>query len=174
MARGCDTDIMCLLLSFFFFFSFFLQQVIFLTVNHHGPLPLRELHSTGETIGWRDPGGSWSCLTPAYDYQCDHLATVPDTCGICPKQHTKKRGALGNTKKTKLSWDVDRRSVWKRPKRKHSECKEPYEMLNTAKPLSNNNSWTEEGQRKSPKMNQSNQKRTLQKSLWEEQTTTKY
>ena len=33
------------------FFSFF-------TVNHCGPLPLRELHSTDETIAWRDPGGS--------------------------------------------------------------------------------------------------------------------
>ena len=30
----------------------------FHTVNHRGPLPLRELHSTGETIVWRDPGGS--------------------------------------------------------------------------------------------------------------------
>ena len=30
----------------------------FHTVNHRGPLPLKELHSTGETIVWRDPGGS--------------------------------------------------------------------------------------------------------------------
>ena len=30
----------------------------FLTVNHRGPLPLRELHSTDETLVWRDPGGS--------------------------------------------------------------------------------------------------------------------
>ena len=36
----------------------FVKQVVFLTVNHRGPLPLRELHSTGETIVWRDPGGS--------------------------------------------------------------------------------------------------------------------
>ena len=36
----------------------FVKQVIFLTVNHRGPLPLRELHSTDETIVWRDPGGS--------------------------------------------------------------------------------------------------------------------
>ena len=34
------------------------KQVVFLTVNHRGPLPLKELHSTGETIVWRDPGGS--------------------------------------------------------------------------------------------------------------------
>ena len=34
------------------------KQVVFLTVNHHGPLPVKELHSTGETIVWRDPGGS--------------------------------------------------------------------------------------------------------------------
>ena len=36
----------------------FVKQVVFLTVNHRGPLPLRELHSTSETIVWRDPGGS--------------------------------------------------------------------------------------------------------------------
>ena len=35
----------------------FVKQVVFLTVNHRGPLPLRELHSTEETIVWRDPGG---------------------------------------------------------------------------------------------------------------------
>ena len=60
------------------------------------------------------------------------------------------------------------RSVSKRPKRKHSEGKEPYEMLNGAKPLSNNNSWAQEGQRKSPKMNWSNWKGALQKPLSEE------
>ena len=32
--------------------------LFFLTVNHCGPLPLRELHSTDETLAWRDPGGS--------------------------------------------------------------------------------------------------------------------
>ena len=36
----------------------FVKQVIFLTVNHRGPLPLRELHSTDDIIVWRDPGGS--------------------------------------------------------------------------------------------------------------------
>ena len=38
-------------------------------------------------------------------------------------------------------------------------------MLNGAKPLSKNNSWDEEGQRKSPKTNQSNWKGALQKPL---------
>ena len=42
-------------------------------------------------------------------------------------------------------------------------------MLNEAKSLSNNNSWAKEGQRKAPKMNQSNQKGALRKPLWEEQ-----
>ena len=32
----------------------FVKQVVFLTVKHRGPLPLRELHSTGETRVWRD------------------------------------------------------------------------------------------------------------------------
>ena len=49
-----------------------MKQVIFLTVNHHGPLPLRELHSTDETIVWRDPGGFWACLWPVSDYKWTH------------------------------------------------------------------------------------------------------
>ena len=47
------------------------------------------------------------------------------------------------------------------------------EMLNRAKPLSNNNSWAEKGQRKSPKMKHSNRKGDLQKTLREEQSPTK-
>ena len=42
-------------------------------------------------------------------------------------------------------------------------------MLNRAKPLSNNNTWAEEGQRKSPKMNQSNWKGVLQNAKKEQQ-----
>ena len=34
------------------------SRSVFLTVNHRGLLPLRELHSTDETLVWRDPGGS--------------------------------------------------------------------------------------------------------------------
>ena len=52
----------------------------------------------------------------------------------------------------------------KKTQRKHSELKEPYEMLDKTKTL-NTNSWIEEGQRKSPKMNQSNWKGALQKPL---------
>ena len=59
----------------------FVKQVVFLTVIHRGPLPLRDLHSTGETVVWRDPGGSWVCLPPVYDY--NHPATVCDACGLC-------------------------------------------------------------------------------------------
>ena len=36
----------------------FAKRVVFLTVNHRGPLPVGELHSTDETSVWRDPGGS--------------------------------------------------------------------------------------------------------------------
>ena len=53
LARGCVTDK-----------GVFVRQVVFLTVNRRGPLPLRELHSTDETRMWRDPGGSWACLRP--------------------------------------------------------------------------------------------------------------
>ena len=38
-------------------------------------------------------------------------------------------------------------------------------MLNGSKSLSNNNSWAEEGQRKGPKINQSNWKGALRKPL---------
>ena len=68
------------LFSFSFFFSSFFQQVVFLMVNHHGPLPLRELHSTDETIVWRDPGGSWACLRPVYNYEwINSPSQRPDT-----------------------------------------------------------------------------------------------
>ena len=43
-----------------------MNEVVFLTVNHRGPLPLRELHSTDETIVWRDPGGSWAPFTTRF------------------------------------------------------------------------------------------------------------
>ena len=37
------------------------------------------------------------------------------------------------------------------PKRKHSEWKEPYEMLNKAKPLNNNNTWVKKAKEKALK-----------------------
>ena len=37
---------------------FFVKQVCFSYGESSGPLPLRELHSTDETLAWRDPGGS--------------------------------------------------------------------------------------------------------------------
>ena len=44
-------------------------------------------------------------LEPVYHrcLKCNNPDTVRDTCGLCPKQHTKKRGALGNTKKAKIT-----------------------------------------------------------------------
>ena len=144
----------------------FVKPVVFLTVNHRGPLPLRELHSTGETIVWRDPGGSWACFLPVY--KCNHPATVHDTWGQCHKQHTKKRGARGNTKKAKITRKA---GMWveevyeKDPKgsfQNETYWKEPYQLLHRAKPLSNNNSWADGGQSKSPKMKHSNCKEALQ------------
>ena len=57
----------------------FVKQVVFLTMNHRGPLPLRELHSTDETLAWRDPGGSWACLRPVYHYGSNHPIRVAVT-----------------------------------------------------------------------------------------------
>ena len=56
----------------------FVKQVVFLTVNHRGPLPVRELHSTDGTTVWRDPGGSWACLPPVYHSPCQRLSQI---CG---------------------------------------------------------------------------------------------
>ena len=59
---------MCRLCLFSVLFLFFL------TVNHRGPLPSRELHSTDETWVWRDPRGSWACLRPVSDFEWIHRA----------------------------------------------------------------------------------------------------
>ena len=65
----------------------FVKQVVFLTVNHRGPLPLRELHSTDEIVVWRDPGGSWSCLRPVYETSEFTLPqAVTQTSGIFVKR----------------------------------------------------------------------------------------
>ena len=89
----------------------FVKQVVFLTVNHCGLLPLRELHSTGETMMRGDPGGSWACLPPVYDYEWNHTATC---CHICrtrpqkqsaehaPKNSWEKRRDLQKAEKKKL------------------------------------------------------------------------
>ena len=53
-------------------------------MNHRGPLPLRELHSTDDTIVWRDPGGSWACLRPVSDYEW-----IPPSRGCRWHRHTR-------------------------------------------------------------------------------------
>ena len=53
----------------------------FLTMIHCGPLPLRELHSTDETIVWRDPGGIFSLFTT-----CLLITTLTHMCGVFVKQ----------------------------------------------------------------------------------------
>ena len=78
----------------------FVRQVVFHTVNHHGPLPLRELHSTGETIVWRDPGGPWACLPPVYICVRNHTATGCNM-STTPEKHTKRRETLGNANQNK-------------------------------------------------------------------------
>ena len=57
----------------------FVEQVVFLTVDHRGPLPLRKLHSTGETWVWRDPWESWACLRPVSYYEWIRPARGCDT-----------------------------------------------------------------------------------------------
>ena len=78
----------------------FVKQVIFLKVNHRGPLPLRKLHSTNETIVWRDPGVSWACISPVYQW-FNHHVTGCDTYHLHPEKHSEKKVAKQNVKKNK-------------------------------------------------------------------------
>ena len=87
-----------------------IQQVVFHTVNHCGPLPLRELHSTDETIVWRDPRGSWACLPPVYNCVWSHPATGCDIW-TTPEKYTKKRETLGNANKNKTARSVGYKKV---------------------------------------------------------------
>ena len=68
------------------------------------------------------------------------------------------RESLGNANHNKTT-RAEHKKVSEKRRRKHSELKEPCEMLNKN---TNNNSHIEEGQRKNPKMNQSNWKGTLE------------
>ena len=54
-----------------------------------------------------------------------------------PKKHTKnkRRDTLGNTKQDKTTRRADTRKCMKPPQRKHSELKEPDQMLNKTKTL---------------------------------------
>ena len=103
-------------------------------VNHHGPLPLKELHSTGETIVWRDPGGSWACLPPVYHCVWNHPAIGCDMW-TTPEKHNKKRETLGNANQNKTTRRAGSKKVYNPPPspRKHSELKEPDEMLRKQK-----------------------------------------
>ena len=72
------------------------------------------------------------------------------------------RESLGNANHNKTTRAEHKKVSEKRRRRKHSELKEICEMLNKN---TNNNSHIVEGQRKPPKMNQSNHRGTLQKPL---------
>ena len=76
--------------------------------------PLRELHSTSETIVWRDPGGSWACLPPVYHSVWNHPATACDMW-TTPKKHTKRRETLGNADQNKTT-RAGHKKVYNTPK----------------------------------------------------------
>ena len=54
-----------------------------------------------------------------------------------PKKHTKnkRRDTLGNTKQDKTTRRAGYKKVYETPPRKHSELKEPDQMLNKTKTL---------------------------------------
>ena len=102
--------------------------------------PLEGTYSTGETIVWRDPGGSWACLPPVYDCVWNHTATGCDMCTTAEK-HTKskKRETLRNANENKTTRRAGHKKVYEPPTpphpQKHSELKEPDEMLGKTKTL---------------------------------------
>ena len=52
-----------------------------------------------------------------------------------PKTHTKKRETLRNANQNKTTGRAEYKKVYDPPERKHSELKEPYEMLDKTKTL---------------------------------------
>ncbi len=90
------------------------------------------------------------------------------------KEHYKERNTKKWSTRTKPQEKLGTRRCMTTPilhptlRTKHSELKEPDEILNETK----SHSQTEDSQRKSPTMNQSNWKGTPQKPLWEEQSPT--
>ena len=86
----------------------------FHTVNHRGPLPLKELHSTGETIVWRDPGASWACIPPVYHCVWNHPATGCDML-TTPKKHTTESETLRNANQSKTTRGVGYEKVYDTP-----------------------------------------------------------
>ena len=109
----------------------FVNQVVFLTVNHRGPLPLREIHSTDETIVWRDPGGSWACLRPVHSYLSLPKA-VTQTCGVFVNQviflTVNHRGPLP----LREIHSTDETIVWRDPEGSWA-CLRPVQLFTPAK-----------------------------------------
>ena len=130
----------------------FVKQVVFHTVNHHGPLPLKELHSTGETIVWRDPGGSWACLLPVYDCVWNHPATGCDMW-TTPQKHIMKRQILGNANQNKTTRRAGYKKVYEPPPPFPLLPKEAFRIKGAwwnaeQNKKTNNNSWIEESYKK--------------------------
>ena len=88
-----------------------------------------------------------------------------------PEKHTKRRETLGNANQNKNT----RRAGYKKvcgkntPKKKYSELKEAYEMLNKTKTLTTI-ARQKKAKEKALKMKQSSWKGALQKPLWEQQS----
>ena len=102
-----------------------------------GEITLRELHSTNETRVLRDPGRSWVCLPPAFDYGWNHPATGCDTCQLRQEKNCEKKGAIWNVKRTRtVKEQLDRRCRKTRLKMKHLEqMKETYKVLHLTVPI---------------------------------------
>ena len=97
------------------------EQVVFLTVYHRGPLPLRELHPTDETWVWRDPGGSWACLRPVSHYRWIRLARSCNT-DMYVSSYEAGRFSYGESPRTPPLEGTS-------PHRRHTSVERPWGIL---------------------------------------------
>ena len=86
-----------------------------------------------------------------------------------PEKHTERRETLGNTNQKKYTKRAGYKKVYETPPKEAFRIKGAWWNTRQNK-NTNNNSETEEGQRKSPKMKHSNWKGTLQKPVGKEQS----
>ena len=98
------------------------------------PLERTSLHRWNNSV--QSPGGSWACLPPVYSWVWNHLPQAV-TCAL-PLKSTLRRETLRNANQNKTTRRTGYKKVYASPPpppRKHSELKEPDEILNKTKTL---------------------------------------
>ena len=73
--------------------------------------PFEGLHSTGETMMWRDPGGSWACLPIIYDYEWNHTAPCCHICRTCPQKQSAEHAPKSSWEKRSVLQNAEKKLV---------------------------------------------------------------